>query len=50
MESIQLFEYNQLWKQIEDQTNNSNTIEITNKYIVFQIKIQYSLVGWHKTL
>lgn len=44
MESIELFEYNQLGKQIEDQTNNnSNVIEITNNYIMFQIKIQYSL-------
>lgn len=30
MESIELFEYNQLWKQTEDQINNtSNVIEIT---------------------
>lgn len=42
MESIELFEYNQLWQQI-DRTNNSNAIEITNKYIMFQMKVQYSL-------
>lgn len=45
MESIELFEYNQLCKPIEDQTNNtSNIIEIylnTCKYIGFQMKIQY---------
>lgn len=44
MTSVEFFEYNQLWEQIEDQCNNtSNTIEITNKYIVFQKKIHYSL-------
>ena len=44
MKSVKFFEYNQLWEQIEDQCNNTfNTLEITNKYIVLQMKIQYSL-------
>lgn len=44
MDSIELFEYSQLCKPTEDQTNStSSTMEITHKCIVFQVKIQYYL-------